>query len=104
MFDFLGRPRADRRASMGPRQGRPITIGFEQLEGREMLSVGIAVTIAPSCNPPLPSMPRPIVGRLDPTDTGEARPLAVRYRTANSDPEFRWSRPWPLGRRSRFGL
>lgn len=86
---------------MGPRHGRPITIGFEQLEGREMLSAGISVTIAPSVGPPLPSMPRPIVGRLNPADTGEAATVSVNYRPA--EPEWPWSRPWPLGRRSRFG-
>jgi hypothetical protein len=103
MFDFLGRQKkTNRRATIAYHKGRgPVTIGFEQLEVREMLSSGLAVTIVPSGLPPLASMPRPIIGSFNPESGGEGRvepTLKVRH-----EPDLRWMRPWPLGGRFRFG-
>ena len=105
MFDFLGRRKADRRGSGDRRRGRaPVTIGFEQLEGREMLSAGLAVTIIPSGLPPLASMPRPVVGSINPEAGGEGS-VPVRIKSAiRPDPaRGRWTRPWPFGGRFRQG-
>ena len=100
MFEFLGRRESSRRTSCHrPRVRPPITIGFEQLEGREMLSAGMVRAIIPAPTAPLRSMPRPIVGRLDPEAEGEVvDPPKPRLASG-----FRWSRPWPIGGRFRLG-
>jgi hypothetical protein len=101
MFDFLGRGKPGRRG-----KGRgPVTIGFEQLEGRELLSAGLSLTIIPSGQPPLASMPRPIVGSLDPESDGPriipvAMPVRVKVRV---EPTRRRGPIWPLGGRFRMG-
>jgi hypothetical protein len=102
MFDFLGRRKTDRRASTDRRRvGGPITIGFEQLEGREMLSSGLAVVIIPAGLPPLRSMPRPLIGSFNPEAGGEAA-TAPSPRPAPGHRELR-SRRWPLSERFRLG-
>jgi hypothetical protein len=103
MFDFLGRHKADRRASSDRRQVRgPVTIGFEQLEGREMLSAGLCLTIIPSRIPPLARMPRPVVGSIDPEADGEGAIKSLAAQKVRPEPDRRWTRPWPLGGRFRL--
>jgi hypothetical protein len=103
MFDFLGRRKADRRTPADRRRGRgPVTIGFEQLEGRALLSSGIVLTVIPSGFPPLANMPRPIVGSIRPEADGEG-PFAgtIRLKVEWPAPDRRRSRLWPLGERFR---
>jgi hypothetical protein len=96
MFDF-GRRKAktDRRA-----RRRPVTIGFEQLEVREVCSAGVALTIIPTEPRPLTAMPRPQVGSFDPQ---AERPVMV-VMTPRREPVKRGEPgpSWPLGRRFRF--
>jgi hypothetical protein len=83
------------------RQSRaPITIGFEQLEGREMLSTGVALTIIPTETRPLLSMPRPYVGTFNP----EAK-IAISVSTKpGTDSKARKANPnlWPTCGRFRW--
>jgi hypothetical protein len=90
---------ADHAPAKQRRSRAPITIGFEQLEGREMLSTGVALTIIPNETRPLSSMPRPYVGSFNP-DT----PLRVSYRPQTDEPisERRPARLRPLGGRFRW--
>ena len=76
-------------------------IGFEQLEGREMLSGGIALTIIPTSNRPPASMPRPQFGSFNPSS-----PLVVIYRADREDRNEVITSPgglWPMGGRFRMG-
>jgi hypothetical protein len=104
MFDFLGRRKVDRRPSADRRRGRaPVVIGFEQLEGREMLSSGMAVSLIPSGSPPLRSMPRPMVGSFDPeSPTAIPAPTFRKPLDEEAGPGPRFG-TWPLGGRFRFG-
>src|SRR5438309_10418208 len=84
MFDFARRRDAGGKTSTGRRGPRPpITIGFEQLEGREMLSSGVALTIIPTESRPLMSMPRPHVGSFNP----EASTVSIRPRDEPDEPK-----------------
>jgi hypothetical protein len=102
MFDFLGRRKAVRRSPTDHRRG-PITIGFEQLEGREMLSSGVALSIIPSGPSPLRSMPRPIVGSFNPeSPTAIPSPTIRKPLDDEEGPGPRFG-SWPLGGRFRVG-
>lgn len=109
MFDFLGRRKPDFRGSGERRKVRgPVTIGFEQLEGRELLSSGLSLTIIPSSQPPLASMPRPIVGSIDPEADGQGMSLTSRMPIQikvkiHPEPARRRSHFWSLGHRFRLG-
>ena len=106
MFNFPGGRGRDHRVSTDRRLARgPVTIGFEQLETRETLSTGLALTIIPSRVPPLASMPRPIVGSVNPeadADGWVAGPGPIRV-TMEPEPEWRWTRPRSIGGRFRMG-
>jgi hypothetical protein len=93
------RDTAGHRSTNHRRSRAPITIGFEQLEGREMLSTGVALTIIPTETRPLMSMPRPYVGSFRPDS-----PAMVSYRPQSEEPEpeSRPHRLWPLGGRFRW--
>jgi hypothetical protein len=100
MFHFARRRDAGGKASTGRRGPRsPITIGFEQLEGREMLSSGVVLTIIPTESRPLMSMPRPCIGSFNPeASTG----LTVSITPRDEPDEPRTFRLWPLGGRFRM--
>ena len=100
MFAFLGDRKASHWAPSGRRPRGPVTIGFEQLEGREMLSAGVCRSLIPADPRPLASMPRPIVAAFDPT--------AMTPPQARPRPDVDEEGPgpqvgsWPLGGRFRF--
>ncbi len=82
MFHFARKRAPGARGEGDRRRPRPpITIGFEQLEGREMLSAGIALSIIPAETRPLSIMPRPYIGTMDP----ESRPIVMLPRRDRSD-------------------
>jgi hypothetical protein len=69
MFHFAKRRAAGSKSeaeSDRPRSRQPITIGFEQLEGREMMSAGLCMIIIPDPSWPMMSLPRPYVGSFNP--------------------------------------
>jgi hypothetical protein len=101
MFHFLRKSRIVPRNGEGRQLARgPITIGFEQLEVREMLSPGLALTIIPTDTRPLLSMPRPYVANFDP----EAERAVTVSLTPRREPEEndRLAGLWPFGGRFRF--
>ena len=103
MFDFWKDRRSTGRTASSPhrRSRGPITIGFEQLEGRELLSVGVSVTIIPTDPRPLLSMPRPYVGSFRPEAEAPVV-VSVKLRREPEDQKKRpGHRPWPLGGRFR---
>jgi hypothetical protein len=76
MFDFARKRAAGSGSGAGadrPRSRRPVIIGFEQLEGREMLSAGLSVTIIPDPARPLMNMPRPYIGSYNPEGSSTPR-------------------------------
>jgi hypothetical protein len=93
MFDF-------RKTRAVSRRRRPVTIGFEQLEVREMCSSGVSLTIIPTETRPLLSMPRPYLGSFDPQ---AERPITVALKPRR-EVEDRVSPLglWHLGVRFRF--
>jgi hypothetical protein len=104
LFNVLGRRGVKRRDSADRRREKgPVTIGFEQLEGRDLLSSGIALTIIPSRLPPLASMPRPIVGSVNPEAEGEGAAVRPFRVIMEPEPDRRWTRPGSLGGRFRLG-
>ncbi len=104
MFDFLRKQAPGANGGTNRQRYRtrpPITIGFEELEGRDMLSAGVALTIIPTETRPLIRMPRPYFGSIDP----ESRPVVTiprRVEPEVSGPD-RPARLWPLGGRFRMG-
>ena len=102
MFHFASKRAAGSKGeaeSGRPSRRPPVTIGFEQLEGREMLSAGVCLTIIPDSPGPLMSMPRPYVGSFNPES-----PTASRAPRPDplDDREPAPTRPWPLGGRFRW--
>jgi hypothetical protein len=76
MFHFWNQFSNNRPDPTDRRPRGPITIGFEQLEEREMLSSGIVLSIIPTESRPLMSMPRPYIGSFNPESE---RAVTVRY-------------------------
>lgn len=101
MFDFRkNRGRTDRQAPAEIRRVRPpVTIGFEQLEGREMLSTGVVRTIIPTESRPLLSMPRPYIGSINPEAPVS---IPIRIEPATPKPEASPAGLWPPGGRFRW--
>ncbi len=95
MVKFWSRPKPT-----GRRRRYPVTIGLEQLEAREMCSLGVVVNIIPTEPRPLLTMPRAQVGTFDPQ---AERPITVSL-TPRRDVEKRLSPTgfWSLGGRFRF--
>jgi len=103
MFHFARKRAAGSRSEAGadrPRSRQPVIIGFEQLEGREMLATGLSVTIIPDPSRPLMDMPRPYVGSYNPEAPTAPRasmtPRAVDDELIRSCPpwgRFRWRGP-----------
>jgi hypothetical protein len=76
MFHFARKRAAGSRSEAGanrPRTRQLVVIGFEQLEGREMLSAGLSVTIIPDPARPLMNMPRPYIGSYNPEASSTPR-------------------------------
>jgi len=100
MFHFARKRAAGSRGEAGAdrlRSRRPVIIGFEQLEGREMLAAGLSVTIIPDPSRPLMDMPRPYIGSYNPeTPTAPRVSMAPR---AVDDELIRSSPPWGRFRR-----
>jgi hypothetical protein len=103
MFDFARKRAVGSRSETAadrPRSRQPVTIGFEQLEGREMLSTGLFLTIIPDPSRPMMTMPRPYIGSLNPESSAST---AVSMAPRVDPPEDREpARPWLLGGRFRW--
>jgi hypothetical protein len=103
MFDFARKRAAGSRSETAadrPRSRQPVTIGFEQLEGREMLSAGLFLIIIPDQSRPMMTMPRPYIGSFNPESPASTM-VAMTPRTDPSD-DREPDHPWPLSGRFRW--
>ena len=95
MFHFARKRAAGSKGEGGadrPRSRQPVIIGFEQLEGREMLSAGLSMTIIPDPARPLMNMPRPCIGSYNPE--ASARPRVSMTPRAVDDERVPPCSPW----------